>query len=314
MKLLEVNLCVSNVCNANCLFCPRNFVKKENKFMSVESAQRIFDEVKSPEFQAVHPVGHSVLSENGEPFMNPHILDIMRIARKAGMYITMFSNFALINKDIAKVIIDERLADNFHVNIDGLTDQTYRAVKGLSLDTVETNLTRFIQMRNAASIPIHVFIHVISHYTYTKAVKMAFKINPVKSKGYTYLQDGPKTVEKWQKIINPSFDSVGEDSVMFWGERYNDKPLGSQYFDCPNIGRVKTVAYINPDGDWYACCFDMGNDLVVGNVFKTSIMEVSMSEKRKALISKLEARKFEEIGFPCTRVDACGGILRSAIE
>lgn len=314
LKIFEVNLAVSNICNADCLFCPRSFVKvaPADRFMSVESVRKIMQEVSTSEFREDHPVVHSVLSENGEPFMNPHILDILREVRKVGLYITLFSNFALITKDIAKILIDENLVDNLDVNIDGLIDETYRAVKGISLDRVEENLRRFIELRNSSCSSIRVRIHCISHYTYTKAVNMAFGIGPVKGKGYTYLQDGPSVVEKWKRVVNPALDGVGEDSVMFWAERYNDKKREG-VFACPNLGRVQHVAYINPKGDWYACCFDTGNDLVVGNVLETSILEVSKSERRKDLIAKLGARKFGEIGFPCTRVDACSGVERGGI-
>ncbi len=313
LQIFEVNLAVSNVCNASCLFCPRSFVTHENKFMSVETVERIMAEVSTPEFKSEHPVVHSVPSENGEPFLNPNILDILRIIRKAGLYITLFTNFGLIDEEISKTLIGEHLTDNINVNIDGISEASYRAVKGIDLKMVEDNLKRFIVLRDAADCSIHIFGHVISHYTYTKAVKMVYGKPPVKGNGYTFLQDGPQTVEKWQKIINPKYDNIGEDSVMFWVERYNDKPIAPLH-GCPNIGRVRHVAYINPDGDWYACCFDAGNDLVVGNVLETSILEVSQSQNRKDLIDKLEGKRYNEIGWPCTRVDACGGVNRSMIQ
>ncbi len=313
LQIFEVNLAVSNCCNANCLFCPRSFVTHDNKFMSVKTVERIMAEVSTPEFKSEHPVVHSVPSENGEPFLNPNILDILRTIRKAGLYITLFTNFGLIDEKIAQTLISEHLTNNINVNIDGNSEESYGAVKGLKLSKVEDNLRRFIDLRDASDCPIHIFGHVISHYTYTKAVKIAYGKPPIKGNGYTFLQDGPQTVEKWQKIINPKYDNIGEDSVMFWVERYNDKPI-TPIHGCPNIGRVRHVAYINPDGDWYGCCFDAGNDLVVGNVLETSILEVSKSQKRKDLIDKLEGNRFDEIGWPCTRVDSCGGMNRGDIQ
>ena len=55
----------------------------------------------------------------------------------------------------------------------------------------------------------------------------------------------------------------------------------------------------------------MGNDLVVGNVNQKSIREIAKSQKREALIAALEAQDFEQIGFPCSRVDACQVITTS---
>ncbi len=313
LQIYEVNLAVSNCCNANCIFCPRSFEDHKNKFMSVDTVERIMAEVIKPEFRAAHPVVHSVLSENGEPFLNPNILDLLRIVRRAGLSISMFSNFSLITKEIAEVLIQERLTDNINFNIDGLMEETYYAVKGIGLAKVEENIKRFVRMRDEVKAPIHLFGHVISHYTYTNAVMLAFGKPPVKWNGLMFPQDGPETVKKWQGILNPELDNIGEDGVMFWAERYNEHYRPGN-FPCSNIGRVKHVAYINPDGNWYACCFDMGNDLVVGNVLDTSILEVSISDKRKDLISKLEGGRFSEIGFPCVRVDSCSAINRGEIK
>ena len=315
LRLKEVNFAVSNVCNASCLFCPRSFIEHKNKFMSLDTIKEIMNEVGSWQCRSQHEIVHSVLSENGEPFLNPNILDLLHEVRSttghtgAKMAITMFSNFSVLTEDITQEIVKYNLFDAIHVNIDGATEGSYYAMKKLDLGKVERNLMRFMEIRDAANCPIHIWIHVISHYTYTNAVKMAYGIPPVKGNGTVFRQDGPEVVEKWKKRIKSPLDSVGEDGVMFWAERYNNNPIKSD-IPCPNIGRVKTVAFINPNGDWYACCFDVGNDLVVGNVLESSLMEVSLSDKRKELIRKLEAKQFSDIGFPCSRIDSCGGMER----
>jgi radical SAM protein with 4Fe4S-binding SPASM domain len=326
LEIYEVNLAVSNACNADCIYCPRSFVQAKNKFMSLETVNKIASEIETWQFKDAHAVVHSVVSENGEPFLNPQILDILRRMREiytiterpelavttTGMAISMFSNFALITEDIAEVVIRERLTDTINFNIDGLTPESYRAVKGLDLGEVESNIRKFIEIRDKMKSPIRLLCHVISHYTYTTAVEKVFGVPPVKWKSGLFPQDGPETVKRWQGILTPGIDAVGEDSVMFWAERYNKNQIPVTH-GCPNIGRVRHVAYINPDGNAYGCCFDMGNDLVIGNVLETSILEVMQSEKRKQLIGRLENRKFEEIGWPCTRVDACGGMNRGEI-
>jgi hypothetical protein len=314
-ELYEVNFAVSNICNANCLFCPRSFINHGNKFMSVELVKRVMEEVTSPQFAIHHKVVHSVCSENGEPFLNPNILDILRTVRSAKLGITMFSNFGVLTPDIAETVIKERLFDSIHVNIDGASPLSYAAVKGIDLQTTWDNLHAFIRIRNARKAPIRILVHVISHYTYTEAVKLVYGIPPVKFRGKEYPQDGPLAVELYRLMLNSELDGIGEDSVMFWAERYNNHPVAvPDNFGCPNLGRVKHVAYINPDGDWYACCFDAGNDLVIGNVNEHSLLDLSVSERRMILISQLEERKWEAIGFPCTRIDSCNGLNRSEVK
>ena len=89
-----------------------------------------------------------------------------------------------------------------------------------------------------------------------------------------------------------------------WAER-NTSPKKQGDFSCININRIKTNVFINPAGDWYICCFDCGNELVLGNLKKQTMTEIYKSKKRQDMIKLLEEKKFDEIGYPCNRVDCC---------
>jgi MoaA/NifB/PqqE/SkfB family radical SAM enzyme len=303
MEIREINFATANICNADCVFCPRSFVKVpvSDRYMPVSLAERVLSEATSESFQRIHPVRHCVLSENGEPFLNPDILDILRATRRAGMGISLFSNFALIGEAIAEAVLSEGLVDAIHVNIDGATEESYRAVKRLSLDVVSRNLARFLSIRDAMKSPVRVCIHVMPYRNYHESVVAAYGSPP---------KDGPippfdahLVVAAWGNRLRAG-DFIGVDNALLWAERYRKVQRGGD-FKCPNIPRVRHCAYINPVGNWYACCFDMGNELVLGNVYEQSIMEIAGSEKRKALVERLETGRFEEIGIPCARVDAC---------
>ena len=102
-------------------------------------------------------------------------------------------------------------------------------------------------------------------------------------------------------------DQFGRSSPMFWAER-NSVDVNDLDYDkylCPLIERVCTEAFIAPDGTWYACCFDSNNQLVLGNVYETSLSEVERGEVRRNLIRRLSEKKFGEIGGPCATVNCC---------
>ena len=281
--------------------------------MRLELVEKILAEITSTEFKAKHTVTQSVLSENGEPFLHPQILNILRMFKAAEMPVMLFSNFSRLVGDLAEKIIREDLIHCIHVNIDGATPETYHAAKGLPLGPVAYNLVNFLTIRNAMSSHIRVFMHVITHRTYSQAVLQAYNRVPVKFQGI-YNQDEAQVIKRWTESINPDLDNIGADGVFFWPERYAGGSMRAGIFNCPNIDRIKHVAYINPAGDWYACCFDMGNELIMGNVHEQSIQEISVSERRLELIDNLEMRRFERVGFPCTRVDACQGMGRNEID
>lgn len=313
MDIWEVNLSIANVCNADCIYCPRSYVIQKNKFMPIELVEHIASNITDEKFKAENKVVQSVLSENGEPFLHPNALDCLRIMRKTGLHMLMFSNFSVLNENLAHDIIKEHLFDAIHMNIDGATPETYKAAKKLDLNKVEKNLRTFIQIRNEMKSTIRVFTHVITPYFYTEAVRRVYGRDPVKGNENVCINDEKETIEKIKGIINPELDNVGADSVAFWAERYTGKAREGN-FCCPNLTRVKHVAYINPDGNWYACCLDMGNDLIMGNVYEHTLQDIAKSEKRRILVKNLESRNFEEVGFPCTRVDACHGLGHGMIE
>lgn len=305
MEIREINFATANICNADCVFCPRSFVKVpiEKRYMALSLVEKVLSEVTTKEFQAQHPVCHSVLSENGEPFLNPAILDILRAVRKTSLGISLFSNFALVTEEIAEALLSGGLVDTIHVNIDGATEESYRAVKNLSLDLVSANLARFIFMRDMMRSKTRICIHVMPYMNYQMSVLATFGTHPVKGNGPIPPFDAHLVLAGWGKLLQDG-DFIGIENALLWAERYNRKPRAGN-FSCPNVSRVRHCAYINPTGDWYACCFDMGNELVLGNVDRQGVLDVANSPRRKALIERLEAGRFDEIGFPCTRVDAC---------
>jgi wyosine [tRNA(Phe)-imidazoG37] synthetase (radical SAM superfamily) len=182
MEIREINFATANICNADCVFCPRSFVKVpiESRYMSLPLVEKVLSEVTTPEFQAQHPVCHSVLSGNGEPFLNPAILDILRATRKAGLGISLFSNFALIEENIAETVLSEGLVDAIHVNIDGATEESYRAVKKLPLDVVSANLERFLSIRDAMKSPMRICVHVMPYKNYHDSVMTAYGTAPAR--------------------------------------------------------------------------------------------------------------------------------------
>jgi radical SAM protein with 4Fe4S-binding SPASM domain len=276
--------------------------------MRVSLVEKVMKEVTEKNFKKDHPIVNCVCSENGEPFLNPNILDILRTVRAYGVGILLFSNFSLITERIALALITENLTDAIHVNIDGASWETYRATKNLDLNVVEANLKRFIEIRNDMKSPIRICGHIITQATYSGAVSKAYGRFPVKLKGFIYEEDKVEALLKWSSILKAP-DTIGIDSVMFWAERYGSPPpLTSRDWRCPNLDRVKHCAYINPEGTFYACCFDSGNELVIGNIYESSLAELARSKRRKDLIANLEAGRFNEIGWPCSRVDACQGM------
>jgi len=127
--------------------------------------------------------------------------------------------------------------------------------------------------------------------------------------GQRVVGEAPDEAGELAYAFNRMADAVGELVARLSQERSR---LAAAYESSSNgivaVTRGRLVAYINPAGDWYGCCFDAGNDLILGNVYDNSLAEIADGPVRRDLVEKLEARHFEAVGWPCIRVDACQGM------
>lgn len=299
----ELNFQLVGYCNASCAFCPRNYHRRnEVIFMPMKLLEKIVNEVKSEKFS--HKISSSYLGENGESTIHPKFIDMLRIVKnEISERVVLYTNFSCLNEEMAKIIVDENLLSGIACNIDGLTKDSYFVMKGLDLDVVEKNIKDFIKIRGDKRIPIT--INVLTAENYIKTVKEHFGTHPHHiSKDYVPIQgEGQKIIDKWKPILS-NFDAIGLSSCIMWAERkFTQKKAGD--WDCFNKARFKNNAFIAPNGDWYACCFDCENKLVLGNLYHQTLDEIYNGEKRKKFIELIETKKFDEIGDPCDRVDAC---------
>ncbi|MBF0594963.1 MAG: radical SAM protein [Candidatus Omnitrophica bacterium] len=104
-----VQLDLTNACNTVCLYC-MNYstlgLKKEypshwqNEFLDMATARRLIPELKALGVKEIDVTG------NGEPFMHPDCIEILRLIKSSGIKCLVRTNGLFINQDI----IDQLLA------------------------------------------------------------------------------------------------------------------------------------------------------------------------------------------------------------
>lgn len=310
----ELNLSLSNRCNAKCIWCPTTRGQKNNMDMPWETAKKLLDEASSDNFP--WEIKHITLSENGEAIYNKDFLKIARYARFKfpNAIISSLSNFGMMTKYLSSVIIKEKLLDTMTINIDGHNAESYKAVKGISFKSVMRNFRNFMKLRTQYYPDLKVKINVMSAAEYSLTVKAVLEHLPeqvISDIPYSDLELVKNMLSKHINVNNDIFLDIRNSKSGFWAERNLFKngivkpPVDQSKLNCPLLDRVKSQAFIAPNGDWYACCLDDNNDLVLGNVNASSLIEIHNSITRKTFISNLENHKFEQIGYPCNTVFCC---------
>ena len=311
--IAQVNLALSNRCNAKCIWCPTSRGTKHNFDMETELVHKIVDEIKDDkdgifkELKAIH------ISENGEAVYHKDFLDILRYIRKQipHIQVNFLSNFGLMSRKISEAMITENLIDTVGVNIDGHDEASYRAVKKISFKSVIKQLKTFIQLHTEHKSDIEIDIMVMPAVEYTTAVKLYSTKNPDQvEEGTKIAYSNFKLTENMLRQFVPQNIRINHSKPGLWSERSLAKQglLGKtpkHQLTCPYFTRVKTQVYVAPNGDWYPCCLDDNNDIVLGNLKEQSMSDIFYSDIRKEFIQKLEQKRFDEIGYPCNTVEAC---------
>src|SRR2546423_11615304 len=91
----------TNICNAKCVFCPRDDMHRRQGVMSFDLFRKIVDEC------AQLGITHVRVHNYGEPFLDRHLTDKVRYAKQKGIKeVGMISNGSLITERVARGMIE----------------------------------------------------------------------------------------------------------------------------------------------------------------------------------------------------------------
>ena len=132
----------TNLCNAKCVFCPRDEMHRQQGVMDVDLFRRIVDECV--ELGITHVRVHNY----GEPFLDRQLVEKVRYAKSRGIAeVGMISNGSLITEDIARGMIDAGL-DAINISVDAGGKEVFERTRlHLQYDTVIGNIRTLARLR-----------------------------------------------------------------------------------------------------------------------------------------------------------------------
>ena len=308
----SLSLTLSAVCSADCVFCPRPHARKhEPPFMPLDLVGKILDE------SAVYDIVSIDVGENGDSFLNPQALEILRLIRsKSRAMVRMFTNFRSFKPDLIDAVLQEGLLDKVITNIDGATPEAYRAVKGLELDRVEPNIHHFLARKEALRSPTEFRIQALTLHHYVDTVRRVLDRDPVHVPDHLVdsIDDFDQIVERWR-----SHGVVPERSVVtLWVESQNPvrertsvrqiaRGIQRRVFPkpCRMFDKIERGLFIAPSGQVYLCCADFEFEITLGNLRQQTVREVVESGRRRDILKALARREFHKIGGPCKNPEMC---------
>lgn len=257
----------TNVCNADCTFCPHKFMKRKTGIMDVDLSRRIIDECKDLGIDYVTIYGF------GEPFLDSYFFERVEYAKSKGISrVTTNTNAMYLNNEKIRKILESGI-DEVYISFDAATEVTYKRIRpGLNFGRVEQNVSNLISekmKRNLRKPEITLSF-----------VESSFNKHEVK-----------QYIQKWKNKV----DNISISTIHNWGgdiESDNENSDSSRRDPCRLLWTDMVISW---NGDVPLCCNDYENKNILGNIKEQSIPKIWGGKKLRRIREVHKAGDFAKI-------------------
>ncbi len=239
-----VQIEATNICNAKCVFCPRDDMHRRQGIMTLELFKKIVDEC------AQLGITHVRMHNYGEAFVDRKLVEKVRYAKQKGIQeVGMISNGSLITEPVARGMIDAGL-DAINISVDASGKEVFEATRiGLKYDKVIANIERLLRLRGESGKrrPKLILSFVRQN---NSADEQAF-------------------IEHWKSIA----DKIHVTDLHNWAGTLNTE--SDVNFPCYRPWLTFTVLW---DGRVSLCCADFDGKTILGDLNTHTIAEIWNAE------------------------------------
>jgi len=230
----------TNLCNAKCVFCPRDEMHRRQGVMDFELYRKVVDEC------AALGITHVRVHNYGEPFLDKTLVEKVRYAKSKGIAeVGMISNGSLITEELARGMIDAGL-DAINISVDASGKEVFEATRlHLKYDDVIQNVRTLARLRNE------------SGRTHPKLILSFVRQNNSAEEA--------SFIKEWSQVA----DKIHITDLHNWAGTLNAK--SDVQFPCYRLWLTFTVLW---DGRVSMCCADFDGRHVFGDLKSQTIAEV----------------------------------------
>jgi radical SAM protein with 4Fe4S-binding SPASM domain len=239
----------TNLCNAKCVFCPRDEMHRRQGIMEMDLLRKIVDEC------AALGITHVRVHNYGEPFLDKQLVEKVRYAKAKGIReVGMISNGSLIDEDVARGMIDAGL-DAINISVDASGKETFERTRvNLKYDDVIGNIKTLVRLRGEAG-----------------KVRPKLILSFVRQDNSA---DEQRFIDEWKQIA----DKIHVTDLHNWAGTLNAK--SDVQYPCYRLWQTFTVLW---DGRVSLCCADFDGRHVLGDLRTSTIAQVWNSAPYRAV-------------------------------
>jgi len=234
----------TNICNAKCVFCPRDDMHRKQGVMDMALFRKIVDEC------AGLGIEHVRMHNYGEPFVDRSLVEKVRYAKQRGIpQVGMISNGSLITEGAARGMVEAGL-DAINISVDASGREVFESTRlGLKYDKVIGNIERLVRIREELN------------RTRPKLIlSFVRQDNSVDEQAF---------IEHWRRIA----DKIHITDLHNWAGTLNQE--SDVNYPCYRPWLTFTVLW---DGRVSLCCADFDGRTVLGDLRTSTIRDVWNSD------------------------------------
>ena len=243
---------ITNICNLDCLFCPKTDRPKHR--LSMEEFEQLTDKLRGQiKFLYFHL--------RGEPFLHPHLSDFIQIARRKDFVPVLTTNGTLLSK--AQGVIDahpHKIQISLHShegNAKEHPEEYIRQVMTFAQEAASKGVLIVLRLWNQGGYD--------STNDYIQDLIALYQPRP-----WTQRHDGWKLAENLY---------IEYDRMFEWPDAEHSEYEEADVFCYALRNQIGVLV----DGSVVPCCLDHAGDITLGNLFEQSLDEILTSPRAKAL-------------------------------
>jgi radical SAM protein with 4Fe4S-binding SPASM domain len=293
IKGLPISIAIepTTSCNLRCPECPsglRSFTRPTGMLH-----ENLFRHVID---QLAPTLNYLTFYFQGEPFLNPRFLEMVKYASAKGIYTATSTNGHFINDEVARSIIDASL-DRLIISVDGTSQDTYQGYRvGGSLEKVKEGAIRIVDYKKKmkSSTPHVIFQFLVvrnNEHQIPEVYDLASSIGVdqvvLKSAQIYDYKNGSDLIPNQDKYSRYERNRDGTYSI----KNNLDNHCWRMWHSC----------VVTWDGKVVPCCFDKDAHYSLGDLSKSSFTEIWNGDAYNQFRSTiLNSRKEIEMCKNCT--------------
>ncbi len=258
MKLInpEIRIENSSMCNASCIYCPRDKMTRLQVIMPNNKFYDLVNQAGALGAETISIFGY------GEPLMDDRVVSKVLYCKNRNLDTFITTNVSLLDNDMAHKLLNADL-DHIRFSIHGIFKPDYEKVHcGLDYLDVFRNIMGFIELNNRKTLnKCKVSITCIPH---------------PRADIETYINFWEPLCD-WLELWKPHNWANGK---KFRPTTTNRKTTCGR----PHSGPIQ----INADGKMMVCCMDTDATLTVGDTTQESIEDIIKGDRFNAIRRKHE--------------------------